>query len=264
MKILFTQEKLHTVTEANINFYANPFLHPRRKMKEHDFIYMIEGEWKFGQNKKVYSLKKDHILVLSANQSHYGLSPCKAGTKTMYFHASFESGDLVSTDGADNESYIDTLTDVSQNKKIKKLFTETVNAKISGNSKKANLYMELLLLEMKEMKNLSADSSVAGKIKNIIHQNPETFFSNKELARLVNVSVKTAENKFKAEFGTTIHQYILNFKVHEAANLFSNFPEMSIKEIAANLGFYDEYHFSKSFKKIKGISPSVYRSSVST
>ncbi|MBQ1954958.1 MAG: AraC family transcriptional regulator, partial [Clostridia bacterium] len=40
---------------------------------------------------------------------------------------------------------------------------------------------------------------------------------------------------------------------------FRNFPEMSIKEVAGNLGFYDEYHFSKQFKKITGLSPLKYR-----
>ena len=34
---------------------------------------------------------------------------------------------------------------------------------------------------------------------------------------------------------------------------------MTIKEIAYNLGFYDECHFSKQFKKFTGTSPAEYR-----
>ena len=30
---------------------------------------------------------------------------------------------------------------------------------------------------------------------------------------------------------------------------------LTLKELAATFGFYDEYHFSKSFKKIMGRSP---------
>ena len=33
------------------------------------------------------------------------------------------------------------------------------------------------------------------------------------------------------------------------------YEELSVKEISYNLGFYDEYHFGKCFKKIMGYSP---------
>ena len=120
------------------------------------------------------------------------------------------------------------------------------------------IYFNLLLCELSENNLYTTDCSVATKIKNTIHSNPEKFFSNAELAKMNNVSVKTAENKFKAMFGITIHQYILNFKIEEAISYFERFPEISIKEVAHNLGFYDEYHFSKQFKKIKGASPFAY------
>ena len=79
---------------------------------------------------------------------------------------------------------------------------------------------------------------------------------------MLGVSVKTAENKFKAQFGVTIHRYILSFKVEQAISYLKNFPEMQIKEIAYNLGFYDEYHFSKQFKNLTGLSPTEYRKKV--
>lgn len=64
---------------------------------------------------------------------------------------------------------------------------------------------------------------------------------------------------FKAVQGQTIHQYMLEYKMKEAIAYSDIFPEISIKEIAYNLGFYDEYHFSRQFKKIIGISPSRYK-----
>lgn len=262
MHCFFQTAYRHTITEANINFYATPFVHPERKMKEHDFIYLLQGEWKLGQNEKIYELKQDSLLILHANQHHFGVEPCLAGTKTMYFHASCEEGDvcLPALDSVCGDCIpISTLTDASNNPNIKKYFSEIVNCKLHARQKQADILFDLLLCELSENHLYAGHSDIAVHIKNIIHNNPEAFFSNRELARLTKVSVKTAENKFKAQFGVTIHQYILKFKTEEAISYFRTFPEMTVKEIAYNLGFYDEYHFSKQFKKITGLSPLQYR-----
>lgn len=256
MRLEFTTEKLHTVTEANINFYANEFMHPKRTMHEHDFIYMLQGEWKFGQNDEVFEVKKDNLLILTADNLHFGITPCTPATKTMYFHVSSEDGDMFSDTDVHS---IDSLTDATSNPNIKRLFTHTVNAKLSGNQRKANLYFELLLCELINHKNYTADTELAVKLQNIIHSNPERFFSNSKLADMLNVSVKTAETKFKQRFGVSIHQYMLNFKIEEAIAYFNMYPDLSIKQVAHNLGFYDEYHFSKQFKTITGISPTQHK-----
>ena len=261
MKNVFSNEKMHTVTEANINFYAKPFVHPKRKMSEHDFIYLLSGEWKFGQNDKTYTLKEDCLLILGGGNLHYGISPCLPETKTMYFHVSREEGDFSGEKIPQNYNGVccASLINASNNKKIKRIFSEIVNCKLSGNQRKANLYFELLICELSEAEAYNTDTATAEKIKNIIHRNPERFFGNKELAEMVNVSLKTAETKFKAMFGMTIHQYMLDFKIKQAISYFDVFPEISIKEIALNLGFYDEYHFSRQFKKITGIAPIKYK-----
>ncbi len=258
MKNIFSINKSHTVTEANINFYANPFVHPKRIMKEYDFIYMLQGEWKIGQNEETFGLKKDSLLILAENNLHYGITPCMPNTKTMYFHVLCEN-----IANSEDTFSIDSLIDASFNKNIKKLFSETVTCKISGNQKKADLYFNLLLCELSENNLHSSDTAIAQRIKNIIHSNPEKFFSNNEIAHMLNISVKTAETKFKAMFDTTIHQYMLSFKIEEAKSYFTIFPQMNIKEIAYNLGFYDEYHFSRQFKKIAGISPYKYKNNSS-
>ena len=63
---------------------------------------------------------------------------------------------------------------------------------------------------------------------------------------------------FKSVTGTTIMQYIKVVKLC-AANVLLMTKEKTIKEIAESLGYYDQYHFSKAFKKEFGYAPSEYR-----
>ena len=259
MEIFFNKEARRTVSEANINFYAVPFTHPRRKMQEYDFIYLLDGEWKIGQGDEVYSLTKDTLLILCANETHYGASPCTPKTKTMYFHVSFAEGDEICTSSPDG---IGALFNAKGNRRIKKIFYEIVTARLSEDTWRASVLFDLLLCELLGASHRTESEEIGEKIKSLIQRSPECFYSNEELARFLGVSVKTAESKFKALFGETIHQYVLRFKMEQAIAYFKSFPEMSVKEIAYNLGFYDEYHFSKQFKKIMGLSPSHYRNSI--
>lgn len=258
---IFSTSTVHSVTCANINFYTVPLIHPKRTMHEHDFIYLLDGEWTLGQNNNSYHLTKDSLLILFAGNKHYGVTPCSAGTKTMYFHATWEDGDIFEPNTA-TPFAIETYMDVADNLKIKRLFENVVNAKLSGEHRQANLYFELLLCELRNMKSHYKENDLAQKIKSIIHAYPEKFFSNAELAHMANISVKTVETKFKSAFGKTIHQYILEFKIREAMSYFEKFDKISVKEVAYNLGFCDEYHFSKQFTRYAGISPVKYKKSL--
>lgn len=261
MKNIFSAEHLHTITSANVQYYTEPFVHPKRNMGEHDFIYLLHGEWVLGQNGQSYKLERDSLLILFAGNTHYGVLPCMGNTKTMYFHVSKEMGDTFTSEDTAVHG-VETLINASNNPNIKSLFENVVNAKLSGEQRKADLYFELLICELINMPNHFTRMDLAQDIKNIIHANPEKSFTNANLAQILNVSVKTAETKFKKAFGKSIHQYILEFKIKEAMSYFDKFSEISVKEVAYSLGFYDEYHFSKQFFKHTGISPNNYKKRV--
>ena len=86
------------IESANFCFFDTPYIHPSRNMIVHDFIYMLDGEWKIGLKNKVFEMHNDDVLILPANQYHYGIAPCAPQTRTMYFHVF-----SVDADGASEE-----------------------------------------------------------------------------------------------------------------------------------------------------------------
>jgi AraC family transcriptional regulator, transcriptional activator of pobA len=47
-------------------------------------------------------------------------------------------------------------------------------------------------------------------------------------------------------------------RIHHACQMLGS-EKLSVKEIAARLGYQDPFHFSRRFKAFQGVSPTEYR-----
>jgi len=59
-------------------------------------------------------------------------------------------------------------------------------------------------------------------------------------------------------FNVSPRQYMLRQRLESAARLLAE-KELSVKDIAEQTGFFDTFHFSRTFKKRYGVSPSNYK-----
>lgn len=64
--------------------------------------------------------------------------------------------------------------------------------------------------------------------------------------------------RFRARTGLSPSQYMQRLKL-DSARASLETTSQSVKQIAASLQFYDEFHFSKLFKQRYGLSPRAYR-----
>ncbi len=78
------------------------------------------------------------------------------------------------------------------------------------------------------------------------------------LTRSLNMSYSSLLSHFKRYTGLTPYQYFLQLKVHHAKHLLRD-GTVSIKEVAWQLGFEDQFYFSRLFKKKTGVSPSLWQ-----
>ncbi|WP_411683112.1 helix-turn-helix domain-containing protein [Clostridium thailandense] len=74
----------------------------------------------------------------------------------------------------------------------------------------------------------------------------------------LNISNSYLSQIFKNEIGISIIKYIIIYRIEKAKEFFSSSDEL-IYSIAEKVGFSDEKHFSKTFKKITGLTPMQYK-----
>ena len=95
-----------------------------------------------------------------------------------------------------------------------------------------------------------------------VHEYINTYLENNlslsELASLAHLSVSHFSSEFKRLTGVSPYQYVLQLRVERAKKLLTQ-NQISIAEIAHQVGFANQGHLSYQFKKRYGITPGKMR-----
>lgn len=83
-------------------------------------------------------------------------------------------------------------------------------------------------------------------------------YNLKDLANQFNISPSSLSHKFKSITGSSVMDYLLSCRIAAAKNLLAK-TDLSVGEIVEQCGFSDDSNFSRTFKKLNGISPSKFR-----
>lgn len=83
-------------------------------------------------------------------------------------------------------------------------------------------------------------------------------FSIKKYAKLCAMSESRFSTLFKEIVGTSPLRFFTRIKLEQAHYLLSD-TTVSVKEIATQIGFDDEFYFSRLFHKYNGVSPTQFR-----
>lgn len=103
------------------------------------------------------------------------------------------------------------------------------------------------------------ERKVPNNLKKAIGYIRANYTRNISLSDLCTVSSVTKQQMiryFKKSFSTTPIKYITELRINRSKELFLSHPELSVSEVASELGFSDPHYFSRMFKKISGESPS--------
>jgi AraC family transcriptional regulator, transcriptional activator of the genes for pyochelin and ferripyochelin receptors len=88
-----------------------------------------------------------------------------------------------------------------------------------------------------------------------LQQSPPTI---PQLARMTGTNENKLKSGFRAIFSKSIYNYLLSHRMENAVEMLED-PKLSLDEIAERVGYGDTAHFSRAFRKVKGIPPGQFR-----
>jgi AraC-like DNA-binding protein len=106
---------------------------------------------------------------------------------------------------------------------------------------------------------LSLSPTQVSRVCDYIRANLSRDIGLAELADQSGLSPHYFSTLFKHALGVSPHHYVVQERVHEAQQLLAT-GRMSIAEVAFKLGFSDQSHFSRTFRKMTGTTPKRYQS----
>lgn len=126
------------------------------------------------------------------------------------------------------------------------------------------LTLRLLILQLADdavpYENMNSISwSTYRKCRTFIERNFLSLDQLSAIAAECHVSENYLCRLFQEYDQQTPYQFLSRLKMAHAASLLTN-RELLVKEVAERVGYDDPYHFSKSFKRVYGLSPGVFRS----
>lgn len=104
---------------------------------------------------------------------------------------------------------------------------------------------------------LSEEQKRINQVLNYIQENYARNITVRELASLISVSPNYFILFFKKRTGISPAEFLRNFKVEKSKQML--LENMSLNQIANVLNYSDAFHFSRTFKKVTGMSPREYK-----
>ncbi|HBF36612.1 MAG TPA: hypothetical protein DDW50_04760 [Firmicutes bacterium] len=123
-----------------------------------------------------------------------------------------------------------------------------------------NQFLESLLLKiMLELKQKNENIPLKlKKAREYIRAHYHENISLKSVAQYLAVSEAYLSRLFSKEMGESFINYVTHLRIEKAKELLKN-SNLSINEISEQVGYYNQEHFSRVFKKHEGCSPNKYR-----
>lgn len=233
-------------------------------VRDHFLIhYILDGEGIFHMNNKQYNLTKGEGFLIPPNV-------------ITYYEADMENPWTyvwVGFHGLKAESYLQRANLTKENP-IFRCYNDTLknyvlemiedNKFSTYNSLKLQGLLFLFIAEL--IKNTPEGIQMIHNTTEVYIKEAIQFIENnysrrikiEDIAGHLSIDRSYFSNIFKEKIQKSPQQFLLEYRINRACELMRD-PKLSIKHVAYSVGYIDPLSFSKMFKKVKGISPTKWR-----
>lgn len=116
----------------------------------------------------------------------------------------------------------------------------------------------LTLLDMIYILGNNSQNNILKSAKDYIYNNYNKKLTIDDIAEDIYISKYYLSHIFKDNLNMTINEYITRVRIEKAVELMQR-RDLSMNDIMNKIGFSSQSHFTKTFKKIMGVTPGNYR-----
>lgn len=252
-----------------------------QRLNYYSLIWIQNGNGKVKVDFSEYDFTKDQLLAFAPYQPFMITSTIAIKGIVIHFHPDFfcihKHHQEVSCNGVlFNNIYeppyvsINAVTKITFEMILQQIKTEMQNPALAQFELLIS-YLKIFLItasRLKKEQQPETSSNVSDKapfilqnLKNYIEINFKIKHSPSDYADLLNITPKALAKITKNHFNKTLSNLIAERIIIEAKRELY-LTNKSVKEIAYELGYNDEYYFSRFFKNNADVSPQIYRETV--
>ena len=253
----------------------NPHLHSVHRHSFYHLLYFTEGSGQHTVDFVKFPVKKGMIYFMKPGQTHSWEFTGDVEGFIVNFSPTFFDQIFLSTHILEQFSFFGydvqkqvLVIDKKHQAQIEQILAEIVQEQ-SGKKQHHQLIIASLLLQLflhvsrsahdkKEHSSPTYHSLLVSNFEKLIEEHYKTLKLPKEYASLLYITPNHLNEVCKDTTGLPAGEIIRNRIVLEAKRLLINF-ELSIGQIAEELGFKDNSYFVKFFKKYTALTPEQFR-----
>ncbi len=264
----FAEYMAHPLIRAayltDVGFFPKAKEHYREREEGADqyiLIYCTEGKGVIEVEDRIYRLEKSDAFCIPRNVRHKYYADEKEPWSILWVHF---KGDNTNYFPLEERKIVHINSRHSDNRMMvlfNLLFRVLERNYTIGNFIYISQVLSLILSEIYFREKVDESSVQDRHVTMVIrymYQHLRESLTLEEISEEVQLSKSYLNAVFKAQTGKSPVEFFIHLKMQEACKLLKS-TDYYIYEVSSELGYTDQYYFSRIFKKVVGVSPKDYK-----